>query len=76
MCIRVSWVDNLLVIFQVSRTAGFFTNFIFFAFLYDVDSTKELQSCGANKSSIPVKFLFLPEIFLPQLISILLGFSI
>ena len=32
MYTRVSWVDNLLVIFQVSRTAGFFRNFIFLHF--------------------------------------------
>ena len=30
--LRVSWVDNLLVIFQVDFTAGFFRNFIFLHF--------------------------------------------
>ena len=30
---RVSWVDKLLVIFQVSRTPGFFRNFDFCIFI-------------------------------------------
>jgi len=43
----VSWVDNLLVIFKVSRIPGFLEPFLF-TFLYAADSTKEQYSEEAN----------------------------